>query len=265
MTTSTFKYIDPTTFSESAKPWAKVDSEITGFALTERRRSVTNIRELPSDAFGTDVSGFAVFHAPAEEKAFTDDAAVRGGYYAEVEKLLRDKLPGVKKVVLFDHTIRKHDPTAPRQPVRQVHVDQTPPAAAARVRRHLPADEAEELLRGRYQIINVWRPIGHPAADFPLAVVDWRTTEPQDLVPVSLLYPKRADGADDDDRGKEALPDPASAKNTEGYEIKGKPSARVRGARSASLMARATTANAYQAKRTASRPTTSTSSSTPRT
>ncbi|KAH8911229.1 hypothetical protein BR93DRAFT_874324 [Coniochaeta sp. PMI_546] len=227
MTTGTFKYLDPTTISQSdepfVKPWAKVDADVSSFRRTERRRSVTNVRDAGFSAFGTDVSGFAVYDAPAKEKSFTDDRTVREGYYAEVESLLRAKLPGIKKVVIFDHTIRKHDKSSPRQPVQQVHVDQTPRAAEARVRRHVsdPA-EAEELLKGRYQIINVWRPIGHPASDFPLAVVDWRTTEPKDLVKVDLLYPQRQDrDRDDDDRGKEVLPDPESMTSTAGYEIKG--------------------------------------------
>ncbi|KAK4150056.1 hypothetical protein C8A00DRAFT_18362 [Chaetomidium leptoderma] len=235
-TTGEFRYLDPASISPTTKPWSKVDGAHTSFSLTPHRRSVTNIRDhlnqnpsssSPQGHFGTDidVAGFAVFHAPATEKAFTDDSAVRTGYYAEVEALLRDKLPNkVARVVIFDHTIRKHDPTSPRQPVQQVHVDQTPAAAEARVRRHvqLPEDELTALLARRYQLINVWRPIGHAASDFPLAVIDWRTTRPQDLVPVDLLYPlqNRADGVDDD-RGKEVLPDLTNAASTEGYEVKG--------------------------------------------
>jgi len=230
MTTGEFRYIDPATFTRSdvpfVKPWAKVDIDATSFARTPHRRSVTDIRGAPGP-FGTDISGFSVHHAPCREATdFDDDSAVRTTYYADVEALLRAQLPGISRVVMFDHTIRRHEPDAPRQPVMQVHVDQTPAAAAARVRRHVqPAAEAEDLLRRRFQIINVWRPIGHPATDFPLAVVDWRTMEPDDLVAVDLLYPVRAaaDGEPDDgdDRGKEVLPDPASAKSAEGYEVKG--------------------------------------------
>lgn len=225
MTTGVFRYIDPTTIVDSdipfIKPWNKVDVDQTSFRQTSRKRSVENMRTSTA-TFGTDVSGFAVYDAPAHEKSFTDDAAVRGGYYAEVEALLRSKLPGVKKVVIFDHTIRRRDKDSPRQPVQQVHVDQTPGAAEARVRRHVPdAAEAEDLIAGRFQIINVWRPIGHAATDFPLAVIDWRSTTPKDLVKVDLLYPKRKEGEDDDDRGKEALPDEASLSSTEGYEPRG--------------------------------------------
>ncbi|OHF03744.1 methyltransferase [Colletotrichum orchidophilum] len=220
MTTSTFRYVDPATLSGTgSKPWAKVDTDVTSFSRLERRRSVVNIRD-SAEEFGTDVSGFAVYNSPAKEKDFTDDEAVRSGYYAEVEALLREKLPGVKKVVIFDHTIRRREKSSPRQPVQQVHVDQTPGAAEARVRRHVPGSEADELIKGRYQIINVWRPIGHPASDFPLAVIDWRTTEPKDLIAVDLLYPRRTD-TDDDDRGKEVLPDPSLAKSTDNYDVKG--------------------------------------------
>lgn len=134
---------------------------------------------------------------------------------------MREKLPGIKKVVIFDHTIRRNEKTSPRQPVQGVHVDQTPGSAEARVRRHLPADEAEELLKGRYQIINVWRPISHPATDFPLAVIDWRTTQPEDFVEVDLLYPKRQAGDDGDDRGKEVVPERKNSLDVSNYEIKG--------------------------------------------
>ncbi|TKA77036.1 hypothetical protein B0A49_02217 [Cryomyces minteri] len=239
MTTGAFRYIDPASYTNSAgqhvKPWSKVDGPGTSFKLTNHKRSVENIRGRES-AYSTDTSGFAVYKSPAREVSFTDDKAVREGYYKEVEALLREKLPGIKKVVIFDHTIRKREKSAPRQPVQQVHVDQTVGAAETRVRRHLPADEAEELLRGRYQIINVWRPIAHPATDFPLAVIDWRTTSPDDFIEVDLLYPKRTSFANgtgaaarngtqnddhDDDRGKEVVPDPDSVESTENYEVKG--------------------------------------------
>ena len=227
-TTATFKYIDPSSFVQSdvpfVKPWGKVDGPGYSFKLTDRERSVDDIRGSESN-YNVDNSGFAVYNYPAKEKAFTDDTKVREEYYGEVESLLREKLPRVKKVVLFDHTIRRREKASPRQPVQQVHVDQTPKAAEVRVRRHLPEAEAEELLKGRYQIINIWRPIANPASDFPLAVVDYRSTKPEDLVKVDLLYPKRdtTNGApnDNDDRGKEVFPDPTSATSTTGYEVKG--------------------------------------------
>ncbi|TVY17158.1 Aspirochlorine biosynthesis protein N [Lachnellula arida] len=220
MTTATFKYIDQSTYQ--GKPWSKVDGPGTSFALKDHQRTVTSLRG-QEDQFSTENSGFAVYNHPANEKSFTEDSAIRNGYYAEVESMLRSRLPGkVKKVVIFDHTIRRRDKNSPRQPVQQVHVDQTPGAAVARVRRHLPEEEAEELLKGRYAIINVWRPIANPATDFPLAVVDWRSTFPSDFIAVDLLYPSRPDAyKNDDDRGREKLPDEDTLQSKEGYEAKG--------------------------------------------
>ncbi|KAI0849901.1 hypothetical protein F5Y00DRAFT_45458 [Daldinia vernicosa] len=221
MTTAVFKHIDASAIPQGTRPWAKVDIEATSFKLGDHTRPVNNIRGRESE-FTTDNSGFAVYNEPSNEKSFTDDAAVRGPYYQEIENLLRKRIPGIKKVVIFDHTIRRRTPEAARAPVQQVHVDQTPAAAEARVRRHLPADEAEELLKGRFQIINVWRPIENPASDHPLAVIDWRSTKPEDFIPVNLLYPKRVDFATDkDDRGKEVRPDDSTRYSAEGYEVRG--------------------------------------------
>ena len=46
-----------------------------------------------------------------------------------------------------------HDTPQTRQPARQAHGDQTRDAAIARVHLHLPADEAPELLKKRFQIV----------------------------------------------------------------------------------------------------------------
>lgn len=223
MTTAVFKHIDLAALPAGTKPWSKVDTDASSFQLAVLERAVTDLRGRERE-FTTDSAGFEVVREPAAERAFADDAAIRDGYYGEVEALLRRHLPGqVRRVVIFDHTIRRRTPGAARSPVEQVHVDQTPGAAEARVRRHLPpGPETEALLRGRYQIVNVWRPIGHAASDAPLAVVDWRSTVPDDFVPVDLLYPARADrAADDDDRGREVRPEDASRGSTAGYEVRG--------------------------------------------
>ncbi len=98
-TAGVFRYADPATIAASDQPfikaWAKVDTDVTSYTRAPRRRPVANVRDASGGfaAFGTDAAGFAVLHAPARETAFTDDGAVRGGYYAEVEALLRATLP----------------------------------------------------------------------------------------------------------------------------------------------------------------------------
>ncbi|CAP59761.1 uncharacterized protein PODANS_1_40 [Podospora anserina S mat+] len=234
MTSSTFRYLDPASITAGVAPWAKVDVDHTSYSRKTVTKDVTNFSDCLDihskvGSFGADidVAGFAVYRSPSATtpEDFEDDKTVRTKYYAEVEALLRERLQHsgqkIKRIEIFDHTIRRHDPGAARQPVQQVHVDQTPKAAEARVRRHVtPKEEADALLQKRYQLINVWRPIRHPATDFPLAVIDYRTTAPEDFVAVSLLYPKRDDG-DDDDRGKEVRPSHETLDSLEGYEVKG--------------------------------------------
>lgn len=224
MTTGVFNYIeDLSVANSSTKPWNKVDVYKTSFKTVEHQRPVTDLRKVADpNAFGIDKSGFAFFECPSSEKEFATDDAIRNKYYADVEVLLRDKLLGIKKIVIFDYTIRRRDKESPRQPVQLVHVDQTPAAAEARVRRHI-ADpfEAEELLEGRFQLINIWRPIAYDAQDSPLAVVDWRSTKPEDFVPVDLLYPNREGRDGDSSGGREVLADTSTIDSTEGYTARG--------------------------------------------
>lgn len=124
---------------------------------------------------------------------FDSDTAVRETYYPEVESLLLSSIPGAHKIVLFDHTIRRQKPGSPRQPVTRAHVDQTPRAAAERVKLHVTdAAEAEKLLAGRYRIVNVWRPLTEePVQSAPLAFASAESVNADDLVPIQHRYPHR--------------------------------------------------------------------------
>ena len=127
----------------------------------------------------------------ASKADFSSDASVEKTYYPEVEKLLLDTLPGSpKRVLIFDHTIRRAVQGAHREPVMRVHIDQTNWSAAERVRFHLP-DEAETLLKGRYRLVNVWRPLNGPVESSPLAVADSTTVPDENIVGVQHIYPTR--------------------------------------------------------------------------
>ena len=70
-----------------------------------------------------------------------------------------------------------------------MHIDQTDAAAKQRVEYYL-GDEARSLLKCRYQIINVWRPL-KPVFRDPLAVADAKTVSDDDLVPIKMIYPDK--------------------------------------------------------------------------
>lgn len=73
--------------------------------------------------------------------------------------------------------------------MQRVHIDQSYKAALSRVPHHLP-EEAETLLKGRVQIINVWRPIKTVQRD-PLAVAEANSVDDGSLVVTELIYPNR--------------------------------------------------------------------------
>jgi len=140
---------------------------------------------LDKDAF-TVVSGVP----ESAEKDFVDDDSIKKNYYPEVEKLILDNVPGSNRVFLFDHTIRRSIPNAPRAPVRRVHIDQTLKSATQRVHHHLP-EEADKLLKGRFRIINIWRPLNGPVQASPLGFASSSTLKDEDLIPVEHRYPDR--------------------------------------------------------------------------
>jgi hypothetical protein len=142
-----------------------------------------------------DREGFAVANGPSALRDFGDEAAIRAIYYPESARILQ-AATGAVRVHIFDHTIRRQVPGAEdrsgaaRQPVARVRVDHTEQSGPQRVRDLLP-EEAEALLRGRVQIVNLWRPIAGPVRDMPLAVCDTTTVAPGDLVESGLIYPDR--------------------------------------------------------------------------
>lgn len=143
-----------------------------------------------------DREGFAVLKQQSAVQDFWDEEELRRVYYPEVQRVIAEST-GASKVFIFDHTLRKRVPGvddraagAPRQPATRVHVDHTARSGPQRVRDFF-GDQAEELLHGRVQVINLWRPIRGPLRDAPLAVCDAGSVAESDLVPSDLVYRNR--------------------------------------------------------------------------
>jgi hypothetical protein len=168
-------------------PWSNAVHEAHRVAIHDARPV--------ADRVSLDANGFAVVNQSSEVRDFFDDGEVRRVYYPEVERVLQ-QATGAYRVHIFDHTTRRRidgaqdRSGAPRQPVQRVHIDHTARSGPQRVRDLLP-DEADELLKGRVQVVNLWRPIRGPVQDSPLAVCDATTIELADLVPSDLVYPHR--------------------------------------------------------------------------
>jgi len=159
------------------------------------RVPIYDARPIASEA-SLDQQGFAVLQQASAVRDFYDGDEARTIYYPEAERFLAE-VTGASRVFIFDHTVRRRvrgaDDRAvgmPRQPATRVHVDHTAKSGPQRVRDFL-GDEAEALLQGRVQVINLWRPIRGPLRDAPLAVCDAGTVATKDLVPADLVYRHR--------------------------------------------------------------------------
>jgi hypothetical protein len=165
----------------------------SGGAQDPRPVVIRNGRRQDED-FALDRHGFRFVRHATKVGNFFDEEEVRRVYHPEMEALVKAET-GASRVVVFDHTLRTADDTLReakkiREVVPRVHNDYTEWSGPQRVRDLLP-DEADDLLRRRFAIVQVWRPIRHPVETFPLAICDARTLSPEDLVISERIYPSR--------------------------------------------------------------------------
>lgn len=170
-----------------------VDTRIGATESESHRVSLHNGR-LSADQFQLEREGFRFVPHPTKVADFYDHNEIERVYYPEVEALIKRE-SGAKRVVVFDHTLRTEDEALReraqiREVVRRVHNDYTEASAPKRVR-DLMGGEAEELLEGRFAIIQVWRPIRHPVETWPLAICDARSLDEKDLIVTERRYQNR--------------------------------------------------------------------------
>jgi hypothetical protein len=194
--TAELNYLAPTSGKPRTYAFDPPPGEPKTTALPEPHQVPIFDARLITGSISLDREGFALVRHPTAVRNFLDDREVTTVYYPAAEAFIRATLKA-DRVLIFDHTVRKRVEGAPdirgagpRQPATRVHVDQTEASGPNRVREHLP-DEAEELLKGRVQVINLWRPIRGPLRDAPLAMCDGQTVVHDDLVASDLIYPNR--------------------------------------------------------------------------
>jgi hypothetical protein len=144
------------------------------------------------DIYSLDTNGFQYCRHASCEKEFTDEHTIETAYYDECKELLKE-VTGGSCIHIFNHKVRRgptqwhhlgFDNLKNRGPVTKTHVDQSYAGAELRLRWELP-NEADELVKRRYQIINVWRPIEAILKD-PIAVADAKTVPDADLVEADM-------------------------------------------------------------------------------
>jgi len=139
-------------------------------------------------------TGFVLARHETAVKNFFDEQEIKSVYFPEIERLIKET-SGASRVVIFDHTLRsgnedEREEKLIREPVLSAHNDYTEWSGPQRVR-EIMGDEAEELLKRRFAIIQVWRAIAKPIESNPLAVADARTVAAEDLMIAERRYPHR--------------------------------------------------------------------------
>jgi hypothetical protein len=195
--TAELNYLAPTEGKPRTYAYDPPPGEPKSTALPEPHNVPIFDARLIASSLSLDLEGFALVRQPTAVRDFYDDKQIRDVYYPAAEAFLKATLKA-DRVFIFDHTVRKRVEGSadirgggPRQPATRVHVDQTDVSGANRVREHLP-EEADELLKGRVQVINLWRPIRGPLRDAPLAMCDGQTVASGDLIASDLIYPNRS-------------------------------------------------------------------------
>ncbi len=160
----------------------------------DRKPMTVQNGRLFGDRLSLDEQGFVFVAHPTQVADFFDAEQLKSVYYPEVEQLTRRE-SGASRVVIFDHTLRSGDETERetkliREPVLSAHNDYTEWSGPNRVREIFP-DEANELLKHRFAIIQVWRAINQPIRANPLALADAKSVAMDDLLVAERRYPHR--------------------------------------------------------------------------
>ena len=176
-----YTYVPP-----DGTPWRNTKGD-------RRAVSIHDARELASPP-SLETEGFSLVRHVTAVEHLHDRTAIRDAYYPEMEQLVA-AVTGAARVVAFDHNLRcsqtgAREEDLSQNPVRYTHNDYTEASGPQRVR-DLMGAEAEALLRHRFAVINVWKPIRGPVQEAPLAFCDARGIRPGELVATDLKYRDR--------------------------------------------------------------------------
>jgi len=166
-----------------------------------RRSGTVELKTMPllngrvlGEKLSLDGQGFVFVEHKTQVKDFFDEDQLKTIYYPEIQQVIRSQ-SGASRVVIFDHALRSGDENEReekliRTPVLQAHNDYTEWSGPNRLREILP-EEADELLKQRFAIIQVWRAINRPIQANPLALADARSIAFEDLMVAERRYPHR--------------------------------------------------------------------------
>ena len=134
-----------------------------------------------SESLDLETNGFVLLHEPTGVKNFYDSQEVKQVYYPEIINLVK-RLNGAEEVIAFGEVARtdNRDAVQGQLPSYGAHVDYGDYTVREFAENVLGKTAAQKLLKLRYVLINLWRPIT-PVYRTPLAVCDASTVVRSDL------------------------------------------------------------------------------------
>jgi len=144
-----------------------------------------------------DVEGFKLVQHASDVEDFYDDDQVKTIHHDEVKALLKE-VTGAARIEIFDDTrrsasLRRQQDEGIREPASIVHNDYTARSGIKRLVDYFAddPDEANILLRRRFAIVNVWRPIVGPVQNQALVMCDAASVRSEDLFAVERRAEER--------------------------------------------------------------------------
>ncbi|CAK4031492.1 Hypothetical predicted protein [Lecanosticta acicola] len=166
--------------------------------------AIHDVRSSEED-FTLDKNGFQYVKQKPSVKDLkgNDDERIKKVVYAETEELVK-AITGATHVVITSHLVRMSSlkdvteaaemaedemKVLPPGPATHIHVDQSYESSVQFLKDALTPEEAAQLQKTRWGIINVWRPISRAVTRDALAVCDWNSLSLSQLQPVMVHLP----------------------------------------------------------------------------
>ncbi|KAL4787534.1 hypothetical protein BJX76DRAFT_354023 [Aspergillus varians] len=167
--------------------------------LQREKRRVT-IKDARDMDVSIDVNGFCLVRLSTSMtySDFNHPSQIEGTYARKLAANL-EPIFNTRHVRVMDYLVRRRHRDYPNsngkdfvnpQPAGLAHLDFSLDEAV-RMLRTMYGDRVAEILQPRWQVINVWRPLKGPLADWPLAVCDTQTFDAaRDSLASDAVYPE---------------------------------------------------------------------------
>ncbi|CAF1099217.1 unnamed protein product [Rotaria sordida] len=175
---------------------AKLGYNTTNHAQTSVRVTIQDLRG-KENTVDLDTNGFEILkYDGLMHEIFVDNSEIQRRFYEEIATVLKKRL-NASRVIVFNHINRFRGPnlsadqcdSTHRNPIFSPHVDHDPPSARFKVERILGEEEANKVMQNRFQIINIWRPLGpNPIINTPLTICDYCSLDPHNDVHAGTVY-----------------------------------------------------------------------------